>query len=118
MDRQFASIVDLDETVCTCFDVPVVAGVGVLTRIDEDMLQVHYVTARTPVCRLVTERFMEEHRLPGANNIHYCPTETSSYEHNRVSHQSLSLAFRVIASVGDSFEEEEAAKAAAIPFVR
>jgi len=117
MDRQLAIIVDLDVTLCTCFDVPVGAGVAALRQIDEEKLQVHYVTSRTPMCRPAAKRFMEEQRLPGAQDVHYCPTEISSYEHKRVFHRSLSQEFRVIASVGDSFEEEEAAEGAGVPFV-
>ena len=115
--QALAIIVDLDETLCTCFDVPVMAGVRVLRQIDEGKLQVHYVTARTTVCRLATEKFMEENRLPGAHNVHYCPAKTRSCDHKHNLHRSLGREFRVIASIGDSVEEEQAAKAAGIPFV-
>jgi len=77
-NASLAIIVDLDETLCTQFDVPVENGVGVLRRVDQLKLQVHYVTARTPVCRDATARFIAEHRLPGSQNVHYCPGSISS----------------------------------------
>src|SRR5215831_13064008 len=117
MNTQLAIIVDLDETLCTCFDVPVQVGIDVLNRIDETRIRVHYVTSRTTVCLAATERFLEEHQLPGAKNVHFCPIETRSYDHKRRLHNSLGQEFNVIASIGDSFEEEEAAEAAGIPFI-
>lgn len=116
--KPLAIIVDLDETLCTQFDVPVEAGVGVLRRIDERKIQVHYVTARTAVCRDATERFVGVHRLPGSRNVHYCPMAIGSLDHKRRQHESLGREFDVIASIGDSFEEEQAAMAARIPFYR
>jgi predicted secreted acid phosphatase len=117
MNKRLAIIVDLDETLCTCFDVPVEAGIRTLRQIDEKKIQVHYVTSRTKVCVAATERFLEEHHLPGAKNVHFCPIETISYEHKRLLHNALGQEFNVIASIGDSFEEEEAAEAAGIPFI-
>ena len=114
---QLAVIVDLDETLCCQIDVPIEPGVAVLRRINETRLQVHYVTARTSFSRNITEKFLQRHRLPGGQNVHYCPTEITSLEHKRRLHQSLSQRFSVIASIGDSFEEEEAARAAGILFV-
>src|ERR1017187_9867315 len=56
LEKQLAIIVDLDETLCAQFDVPVQAGVGVLRRVDQIKLQVHYVTARTTACREAVAR--------------------------------------------------------------
>jgi len=117
MNKQLAIIVDIDETLCTCFEVPVEAGIDTLSQIDEEKIQVHYVTSRTTVCVVTTERFLEEHRLPGAKNVHFCPIETRSYDHKRRLHNALAQEFNVIASIGDSFEEEEASEAAGIPFI-
>ena len=114
--KHLALIVDLDETLCAQIDVPVEAGVGVLRRIDELKLEVHYVTARTNICREATERFLREHRLPGSHNVHYCPDRITSLEHKQKQHESLSRRFHVVASIGDSSEEQEAARAAGIPF--
>jgi hypothetical protein len=114
--KRLAIIVDLDETLC-CLDVPVEAGVAVLLRIDRTRLEVHYVTSRTVISRDITERFLRTHQLPGTQNVHYCPSEITSLEHKRAQHESLSLRFDVIASIGDSFEEEEAARSAGIPFI-
>ena len=113
----FAIIVDIDETLCTQFDVPVESAISVLRRIDELKLEVHYVTARTSVCRVATEKFIRAYRLPGVQNVHYCPAGISSLEHKRMQHQSLGQELRVLASIGDSFEEELAAAAVGIPFV-
>ncbi len=116
-EKQRAIIVDLDETLCTQFDVPIDAGVKVLQRIDESKLHVHYVTARTIVCREGTEKFIRVNRLPGARNVHYGPDSLSSFEHKRRLHESLSREFEVIASIGDSLEEQRAATGLGIYFV-
>lgn len=117
--KQLALIVDLDldETLCTQINIAVEAGVEVLRRIDQLKIQVHYVTARTTISREATLMFLGEHRLPGRENVHYCPDRITSLEHKRRQHRVLSSRFNVIASIGDSCEEEEAARAAEIPFV-
>jgi hypothetical protein len=53
----------------------------------------------------------------GSQNVHYCPAYTASLEHKRAQHLSISRRFDVIASIGDSVEEEEASKIAGIPFI-
>lgn len=115
--RRLAIIVDLDETLCCQLDVPVEAGVGVLRRIDGARLEVRYVTSRTNISRDITERFLRNNCLPGVQNVHYCPVDTTSLEHKRAQHQSLSLGLDVIASIGDSYEEEEAARSAGVLFI-
>lgn len=115
---QLAIIVDLDETLCTQFDVPVQAGVEVLQRADQLGIQVRYVTARTTICREATERFLAVNRLPGVQNVHFCPDSVTSAEHKRKQHELLSREFKVVASIGDSSEEELAAAAAGVLFVR
>jgi hypothetical protein len=116
--KQLAVIVDLDETLCTGFDCPVPAGVDLLTRVDRARLVVHYVTARTTVSREGTEKFIEDHRLPGWRNLHYCPKWQGSPEHKKQVHLRLAKEFHVLASIGD-YEGEEgvAARAAGIPFI-
>src|SRR5262249_31098410 len=71
--RSMGLIADLDETVCTNFDLPIRSAVDVLTRLDRQKVHVHYVTARMDVSRAGTDRFIMEHRLPGWRNIHFCP---------------------------------------------
>ena len=116
--KRLGLIVDLDETVCTELDVPVETAVAVLRRVDEQTVDVHYVTARTGVFREETERFLEAHRLPGRTNVHYCPDSLDSWEHKRRKHLTLSRELAVIASIGDSEEEEEAAAAVGMCFVK
>ena len=115
--KPLAIIVDLDETLCTQFDVPVAAGLAVLRRIDQHKIRVHYVTARTEQCRPATDVFVDVNGLPGRHNIHYCPISLTSLEHKRSQHQWLSQEFQVIASIGDSFEEQQASLATGILFV-
>jgi predicted secreted acid phosphatase len=116
--KPLALIVDLDETVCTNFDCPIRAAVAVLVRVDRRKVAVHYVTARTDVSRAGTDRFVMEHRLPGWRNVHYCPKWQGSRSHKAQVHTHLAKEHRVIASVGDTDEEEgEAARLAGIPFV-
>jgi phosphoglycolate phosphatase-like HAD superfamily hydrolase len=111
-------IVDLDETVCTAFDVPIPAAIGVLTRLDRQKVHVHYVTARTNVSREGTDRFIMDHKLPGWRNLHYCPNWQGPRRHKTDAHGRLARDHRVIASIGDTHEEEgEAARLAGITFV-
>ncbi|MDB5306366.1 MAG: hypothetical protein JWO38_568 [Gemmataceae bacterium] len=116
--KMLALIVDLDETICTNFDCPIREAVAVLVRIDRQKLAVHYVTARMDVSRDGTDRFVMEHRLPGWRNVHYCPKWQGSRSHKAQVHVHLAREHRVIASVGDTDEEEgEAARLAGVPFV-
>jgi len=117
MSKPFAIIVDIDETICTQFDVPIEVAVEVLQRIDERKLHVHYVTARPEVCGTATANFITADRLPGALNVWMCPDVLDSLAHKRKQHDLLKEKFEVIASIGDSAEEEEASAAAGIPFV-
>lgn len=113
-----ALIVDLDDTVCTAFECPIPAAVGVLTRIDRAKVEVHYVTARTEVSRAGTDRFIADHKLPGWRHVHYCPKWQGSKSHKAQVHAKLAKEYRVIASIGDLDEEEgEAARLAGVPFV-
>jgi hypothetical protein len=68
-EKPLAIIVDLGETLCTQFDVPVAAGLAVLRRIDQHKIRVHYVTARTEQCRPATEVFID---------VKACPVATTS----------------------------------------
>lgn len=116
--KPLALIVDLDETICTNFECPIRPAVEVLVRIDRQKLTVHYVTARTEVSRTGTDRFIMDHRLPGWRNVHYCPKWQGSRSHKAQAHAHLTKEHRVIASVGDTDEEEgEAARLVGIPFV-
>ena len=116
--KSLALIVDLDDTICTGFDLPIRAAVEVLVRIDRQKVAVHYVTARGEVSRAGTVRFLEEHRLPGWRNLHFCPNHISTRKHKIDKHALLAREHRVIASIGDTEEEEgEAARLAGVPFV-
>jgi predicted secreted acid phosphatase len=115
-EKRPAIIVDLDETLCLHFDVPVRAGVELLQQVDREKLTVVYVTARTEVSRRGTERFLEEHRLPGWRNLLLSPSVMGSTEHKRRTHEQFAREYRVLASIGDSFEERDAASAAGISF--
>ena len=116
--RSLALIVDLDDTICTDFDWPIRAAVEVLVRIDRQKVAVHYVTARTEVGRAATERFLEEHRLPGWRNLHFCPNYFGTRKHKTDKHTLLAREHQVIASIGDTDEDEgEAARIAGVPFI-
>jgi hypothetical protein len=111
-------IVDLDETICTSLAIPIRQAIDVLLRLDRRKVEVHYVTARTEVSRPVTQRFMDEHRLPGWKNLHFCPNWQSSKRHKVETHARLAREHHLIASIGDTHEEEgEAALLAGITFV-
>jgi ribonucleotide monophosphatase NagD (HAD superfamily) len=116
--KPLALIVDLDETVCTDFSMPIRSAVEVLTRLDRQKITVHYVTARTDVSRAGTDRFIVEHRLPGWRNVHFCPNWQGPRRHKTEAHERLAREHRVIASIGDTHSEEgEAAQLSGITFI-
>ena len=116
--RSLALIVDLDDTICTDFDWPIRAAIDVLVRIDRQKVAVHYVTARTEVSRRLTEKFLEDHRLPGWRNLHFCPHYLDTRKHKTDKHTLLAREHRVIASIGDTDEDEgAAARATGVPFI-
>lgn len=116
--KRLALIVDLDDTVCTGFACPLRAALDVLARLCRRTVEVHYVTARTDVSRKGTDDFLAEHRLPGYRNVHYCPNWQGTKRHKLEIHARLAREYQVIASIGDTDEEEgEAARAAGVPFV-
>ena len=79
--KPLALLVDLDDTLCSGFACPIRAAVEVLLRLDRRKVEVHYVTARTDLSRAGTERFLEEYRLPGWRNLHFCPNWIGSRRH-------------------------------------
>jgi predicted secreted acid phosphatase len=116
--KRLALIVDLDETVCTGFACPLRAALDVLVRIHRQKVEVHYVTARTEVSREGTDAFIMEYRLPGYRNVHYCPKWQTTRRHKAELHAKLAREFRVIASIGDTDDEEgEASRLASVTFV-
>ncbi len=116
--KRLALIVDLDDTVCTGFACPLRAALDVLSRLHRQKVEVHYATARTEVSRRGTDDFLAEYRLPGHRNVHYCPNWKSSRRHKAEVHATLAREYRVIASIGDTDDEEgEASRAAGVPFV-
>src|SRR5262249_44666059 len=112
-----AVICDLDETLCTEFDWPIVAGCRLLAEL-ESSIEVHYVTSRPETARAATERFLEENRLPGLKNLHFCPWPKSAREHKTDVIVRLAKEFTVLVSIGDAEVDEQAAIAAGVPFVR
>src|SRR5262245_56270218 len=78
--RRPAIICDIDDTICTGFDLPILVACDVLRALHHSV-EVHYVTARPEECRAGTERFLQEQRLPGWRNLHLCPFWRSSREH-------------------------------------
>src|SRR5689334_15407159 len=115
--RPRAVICDLDETLCTLFDLPITVATELLRRLGR-AVEVHYVTARTEQRRAGTEKFLSDHRLPGWKNLHLCPLWQSSYQHKRDVIARLAREYEVLFSIGDSGEEEEASVAAGVPFLR
>lgn len=116
--RRSALIVDLDDTVCTAFACPIAVALETLRRLDRRRVEVHYVTARPEASRKETERFLNEHRLPGWRNLHLCPTYLGSRKHKQDKHALIAREYQVIASIGDCEEDEgDAARSAGVPFV-
>jgi phosphoglycolate phosphatase-like HAD superfamily hydrolase len=111
-----AIICDIDDTICSLFDVPFSHAVEMLTALDR-AVEVHYVTARPPASRQETERFLAEHRLPGWRNLHFCPSWQLSLTHKTLVMERLAREYRVLASIGDHDQDEKASRSAGIPFV-
>jgi phosphoglycolate phosphatase-like HAD superfamily hydrolase len=112
-----AIICDIDDTLCTGFDCPLLAAVKTLATLDRS-IAVHYVTARPEGSRAGTEQFLTDHRLPGWRNLHFCPSWKSTREHKWEAMARLAREYQVVVSVGDHDEDEAASVAAGIPFVR
>src|SRR5262245_33367069 len=116
--KRLALIVDLDDTICTSFDCPMRAAIEVLVRINRQKVEVHYITARTELSRKGTDEFIAEYRLPGYRNVHYCPKWQGTKRHKAEVHAKLAREYHIIASIGDTDDEEgEASRAAGVPFV-
>jgi hypothetical protein len=115
--RTRAVICDIDETLCVQFDQPIATACRQLAQLDRT-IEVHYVTARTEVSRRGTEEFLARHRLPGWRNLHLCPDWQSSRQHKADVIARLARQYAVLVSIGDHDEDEEASRAAGVPFVR
>ncbi|MCI0460238.1 MAG: HAD family hydrolase [Gemmataceae bacterium] len=115
--KRRALICDIDDTLCTGFDVPIAIACQVLARIDRS-IEVHYVTARPEASRPGTERFLDEYRLPGRGNLHFCPTWKTTRTHKTEAMTRLAREYDVLVSIGDHDEDEAASRAAGVPFVR
>jgi len=112
-----AVICDIDDTLCTQFDCPILVACKALAALDRSVA-VHYVTARPEASRAGTERFLAEYRLPGWRNLHFCPTWQSSLTHKTQTMVRLARQYRVVVSIGDHDEDEKASREAGVPFVR
>jgi hypothetical protein len=117
MSKPLAIICDIDETLCTEFDRPIVAACQVMVRLHR-AIEVHYVTARPDGARKGTEEFLCDHRLSGWRNLHFCPNWQSTREHKTAVMCRLAKEYNVIVSIGDADEDEQASLAAGVPFVR
>ncbi len=116
--RRLALVVDLDDTVCTGFASPLRAALDVLLRVHRQRIEVHYVTARPEASRAGTDAFIAAHKLPGYRNVHYCPNWQGTRRHKAERHAKLAREYHVIASIGDTDDEEgDAARGAGVPFV-
>jgi phosphoglycolate phosphatase-like HAD superfamily hydrolase len=112
-----AVICDIDDTLCTQFDRPILAACKLLAALDRS-IEVHYVTARPEASRRGTEQFLADQRLPGWRNLHFCPAWKSSRAHKAEVMARLARHYQVIVSIGDHDEDEEASRLAGVPFVR
>lgn len=112
-----AVICDIDDTLCTQFDQPILTACKVLAALDRS-IEVHYVTARPETSRRGTEQFLADQRLPGWRNLYFCPSWQSSRTHKAEVMARLARQYRVVVSIGDHDEDEQASRAAGVPFVR
>jgi hypothetical protein len=117
MSRPLAIICDIDETLCTEFDRPILAACRALAALHR-AIEVHYVTARPGGARKGTEAFLCDQRLPGWKNLHFCPDWQSTREHKAAVMGRVAKEYEVIVSIGDADEDDQASRAAGVPFVR
>lgn len=115
--RPRAIICDIDETLCTEFDVAFPFACRILSELDR-AISVHYVTSRPEEARSGTLKFLEGHRLPGWDNLHFCPRWKSSRQHKAEAMGQIAHDFDVLFSIGDADEDEEASLQAKIRFIR
>ena len=111
-----ALIVDIDETICTQFDCAIPFACEVLRGLRG--IEVPYVTSRPEASRKETEKFLDRERLPGWENLHFCPEWKSSKQHKLECMRKILRTHDVLASIGDADEDEWASREARIPFVR
>ena len=97
--RTRAIICDIDDTLCTQFDQPILTACRWLAQLDRSV-EVHYVTARPEASRKGTEQFLADQRLPGWRNIHFCPDWQSSRTHKTEVIARLARQYAVV-SIGD-----------------
>ena len=98
-------------------DRPILAACQLLGAMDRS-IEVHYVTARPEASRRGTEQFLADQRLPGWRNLHFCPGWKSSRIHKAEVMARLAREYEVLVSIGDHDEDEQASRAAGVPFVR
>ena len=65
-----------------------------------------------------TEGFLCDQRLPGWQNLYFCPNWQSTRDHKTAVMCRLAKEYVVIVSIGDADEDEQASRAAGVPFVR
>jgi phosphoglycolate phosphatase-like HAD superfamily hydrolase len=118
MPSPLVVICDIDETICTEFDRPVQPGVALLQRLSKKQVEIHYLTARPEETRDATVAFLMQNRLPFARNLYLCPRWKGSQRHKKEVTDKIRREARILLSIGDSEEEEAAAKAADIPFCK
>jgi predicted secreted acid phosphatase len=117
MSKPLAIICDIDETLCTEFDRPILAACRMMAGLHR-AIEVHYVTARPEGSRKGTEEFLCDQRLPGWRNLHFCPDWQSTREHKTAVMRRLAKEYDVIVSIGDADEDEQASRMAGVSFVR
>jgi len=117
MSKPLAIICDIDETLCTEFDRPILTACQMIARLHR-AIEVHYVTARPGGARKGTEEFLCDQRLPGWRNLYFCPNWQSTREHKTAVMGRLAKEYNVIVSIGDADEDEQASRAAGVLFVR
>jgi phosphatidate phosphatase APP1 len=118
MPAPLVVICDIDETLCTEFDRPVMQGVNLLQRLSKRQVEIHYLTSRPEETRAATEDFLMRNRLPYGRNLYLCPRWKGSVRHKKDVTEKLKKECRILLSIGDSEEEEIAAKENGIPYCK
>ena len=118
MPASLVLICDIDETICTEFDRPVMIGVDLLRRLAKSQVEIHYVTSRPEETRAATEDFLAIHKLPYSRNLYLCPRHKGALRHKRETTEKIKRESRIVLSISDSEEEEAASKEHNVPFLR
>ncbi|HAA54030.1 MAG TPA: hypothetical protein DCE42_04710 [Myxococcales bacterium] len=116
-NKQPAIVCDIDETLCTQFDHPIVPAIRLLRQLAPPIILL-YLTARPEGTKDATVSFLEAQHMPFVQHLYLCPHWQSTTQHKCAKMRSFAKEYNVLLSIGDAEEDQLASEAANIPFAR